>query len=349
MSKKQKQSTKGLRPPKKHFTKQHAKVYWPYLPLILLLIGGLFLNIWQPLQKNNSATLAYATEISRSALLSSTNSQRASHGAGALSINSQLNSAAQAKANDMVARDYWAHNTPDGKEPWVFIDAQGYNYTKAGENLAYGYSTSNETIIGWMNSSSHRANMLDTEFTEVGFGFINSPDYVGTYDPDATPPVLTRAGSVTIIVGMYGKPVVNTPPPVAASQQSLPSNTSKTVPVDKPEPEIEPEAEEEPIPLSVDRFNQPFNTENDTSDTKVSVTTTKIQQLTSGNAPWSAIVVSIVGIGLSVVWLFKHFWLVRKYIIEGEHFVAHHPVLDLIVVSVIAMAVYLNQTAGVVL
>ncbi|MFT4532463.1 MAG: hypothetical protein ACI9T8_000486 [Candidatus Saccharimonadales bacterium] len=350
MSKNQNHSTKGLRPPKKHLSKDHAKIYWPYLPLLLVLIGGLFLNVWQPIQGQSSqATLAYATGVSTSGLLSSTNSQRASNGAGALAINSKLNAAAQAKANDMQARDYWAHKTPDGEDPWVFVDAQGYDFNKAGENLAYGYSSSSTTVTGWMNSPSHRANMLDTAFTEVGFGFIDAADFVGNYDADASPPVLTRAGQVTIVVGMYGKPasvqaaVVNPEPEPVVAQASIPVAADPT-------PEVVEEPEDPIVDLIADnRFNQPVNTDNPVPEVSEATTTSLIQQITNGRAPWSAITLSIIGIGLSGIWVFKHFLLVRKFVIEGEHFVAHHPILDLIVVVIIAGAVYLNQAAGVVL
>ena len=136
MAKKQTLTKKHLRPPRRHSTTHALKIYWPYIPLLVLLVGGLYLNIVQPLQNSNTATLAYSTEMSHSNLLSSTNSERNAAGASSLTTNSKLSAAAQAKANDMVARDYWSHNTPDGDEPWVFIDAQGYAYTKAGENLA---------------------------------------------------------------------------------------------------------------------------------------------------------------------------------------------------------------------
>jgi uncharacterized protein YkwD len=352
MVKTKKPTTKGLRPPKKHLTATHAKVYWPYLPLIALLLGAAFLNIWQPMQQNQTATLAYATEMSRSNLLTSTNSQRTSNGSAALTINSQLNASAQAKANDMVARDYWSHNTPDGQEPWVFIDAQGYAYTKAGENLAYGFSSSNETVIGWMNSPSHRANLLDTAFTEVGFGFANSANFVGT-------------GNETIIVAHYGKPTVAaaaTPPPAApASQpqtQQAQTQSSTPTPTPTPAPVSETPAEEEveiiedtvvAEEVPEERYNQPTNTDNPVSNVADTQRISRIQQLTGGNAPWSAVVLSVAAFALAIIWLIKHFVIVKRYIIEGEHFVAHHPILDLIVVTVIAVAVYLSQSSGVIL
>lgn len=352
MAKKQAKTTKGLRPPKRHFTKTHAKVYWPYLPLIILLIGSLFLNVWQPLQSNKPAALAYATEMSRSGLLTSTNNRRLAAGTTSLSLNSKLNAAAQAKANDMVTRDYWSHNTPDGNPPWVFIDAQGYSYIKAGENLAYGFSTSDATVTGWMNSPSHKENMLDTAYSEVGFGFANSPNFVGS-------------GNATVVVAMYGAPVLaaTTPPPPepvesppqtqnAQIQQSTPKQQSAPPTETEQEPVPEPVSEAEPefVPVPEDRVNLPVTTEINLEENEPqSQRITLAQQLTGGNAPWIAIVLSTAGFGLAMVWLFKHYVIVRRFVIEGEHFVAHHPILDIIVLSIIALAVYLSQSSGVVL
>ncbi len=350
MATKQTHTTKGLRPPKHHSGKMHAKIYWPYLPLIALLLGAAFLNIWQPLQQNRIATLAYATEMSRSGLLSSTNVQRNSNGQTSLTINEKLNQAAQAKANDMVARNYWSHNTPEGQEPWVFFDSQGYVYTKAGENLAYGFDTSGATIIGWMNSPSHKANLLDSAFTEVGFGFANSSDYVTT-------------GEETIVVAMYGRPPVvaaaetpepePVPAPEPAVVQAEPTTPTPSTPSPEPVAPVETTttANEDTVvnPETVkDDSDKPINT-----DTPVTTQETKrisrIQQLTGGAAPWSAFVISLAAFTLAIVWLIKHFVQVKRFVAEGEYFVAHHPVLDLIVVTIIAIAVYLSQSTGVIL
>ncbi len=353
MAKKQTHSTKGLRPPKKHFTKTHAKVYWPYLPLIALLFGAAFLNIWQPLQKNQPATLAYATEMSRSSLLAGTNSERNSNGQASLTINSQLNSSAQAKANDMVARNYWSHNDPEGREPWIFFDSAGYVYTKAGENLAYGYATSNDAVIGWMNSPSHRANMLDGAFTEVGFGFANSAAYIPNTLKAGEGP-FSSVGNQTIVVAHYGKSPspapVSTPAPTPPPQ-TINANTVKPAPVETPTPVTAEEIPEDIVVKEeiVEPSNQPVNTDNQEIGAAESQRTSRIQQLTGGNAPWSAVAVSIAAFTLAMIWLIKHFVIVKRYVVEGEHFVAHHPILDLIVVTIIAIAVYLNQSSGVIL
>ena len=340
MATKKTHTTKGLKPPKHHSRGDHAKVYWPYLPMLLLLFAFGFLNIWQPLQSTKPATLAYATEMSRSGLLSSTNTQRSANGKASLSLNSKLNAAAQAKANDMVARDYWSHNTPEGDAPWVFIDAQGYDYSKAGENLAYGFDTSSATVTGWMNSPSHKANMLDSAFSEVGFGFADSENFVGT-------------GEETVVVAMYGKPIVQQTVQVEQIEetpQSQPQTYAVTESPEQPKEEIVEEVvEEEFAPVDPSRVNQPVNTDNPVPAAAETTRITLLQQLTGGSAPWLPVVVSLFGFSLAVVWLFKHYIIVRRFVIEGEHFVAHHPILDVIVVSIVALAVYLSQSSGVVL
>src|SRR3990167_956225 len=98
------QHKKRLGQHQKH-TKQFKQVYWPYLPLVVIVIVSLlFTWYWHP--RSRSATLPYATSMSISSLLSQTNTDRASNGVASLALNSQLNQAAQAKANDMVARNY---------------------------------------------------------------------------------------------------------------------------------------------------------------------------------------------------------------------------------------------------
>ncbi len=185
----------------------YIKAYWPYLPMIGILLLGILANSW--FARVNHSVLGYATDISISSLLSGTNDQRSANGEAGLGLNGQLDQAAQAKANDMAARDYWSHNTPDGQTPWTFITAAGYSYQTAGENLAYGFDTSSATITGWMNSPGHRANILNTSFTEVGFGIVNIPNYQGS-------------GPQTLVVAMYASPASQavaaaTPPLITAS------------------------------------------------------------------------------------------------------------------------------------
>ncbi len=172
-------------------TKPFLKTYLPYLPLLVIILTGLALGFRdrpQPIKD----VLSYATNVSSPSLLDETNARRTADSKPALRRNAQLDAAAQAKADDMARRNYWSHTTPDGQQPWSFIEKAGYTYQKAGENLAYGFSSSSATVAGWMNSPSHRANLLDGGFDEVGFGYADAADY-------------QDAGDNTIVVAMYGR------------------------------------------------------------------------------------------------------------------------------------------------
>ncbi len=106
-------------------------------------------------------------------LLLLTNQQRTNAGLNPLSLNQQLNEAATAKANDMLTHNYWAHVSPSGVTPWNFIQKTNYKYKVAGENLASGYNTAKGVVDGWMNSPSHRKNILNSKLCEVGFGVVS--------------------------------------------------------------------------------------------------------------------------------------------------------------------------------
>jgi uncharacterized protein YkwD len=173
-------------------SKHYAKSYWPYLPVFAVLGAGMFLNSF--ITRQHHSVLGYATNVSTQVLLADTNGERTSHHQPALQLNRQLTAAAQAKANDMAKRNYWSHVTPDGKQPWSFIVASGYQYEAAGENLAYGFGSSDQIITAWMHSAEHRANILNPDYQDVGFATANVSNYQGT-------------GPETVIVALYGEPV----------------------------------------------------------------------------------------------------------------------------------------------
>ena len=101
-------------------------------------------------------------------LTSLTNDLRTDNNIGTLTPNPILERAAQMKADDMASRGYFAHNTPDGKTPWYFLEQVGYKYSYAGENLAVNFFESPDVSRAWMNSPSHRANIVKNEYTEIG-------------------------------------------------------------------------------------------------------------------------------------------------------------------------------------
>jgi uncharacterized protein YkwD len=98
-----------------------------------------------------------------------TNESRLANGASVLALNSNLMEAAQAKANDMVAKGYFSHYTPEGNPPWFFIDKNIYPYEVAGENLAMNFTTAVTVHNAFLSSPSHKKNILDNRFNEVGF------------------------------------------------------------------------------------------------------------------------------------------------------------------------------------
>lgn len=99
---------------------------------------------------NYPSVLGTYSNISQEALLSMTNQKRQEVGLSPLNLNGSLSQAAAGKASDMFTKDYWAHVSPDGTSPWVFIKASGYNYIYAGENLARGFTTPTDVVNAWM-------------------------------------------------------------------------------------------------------------------------------------------------------------------------------------------------------
>lgn len=327
-------------------SKRYQNTYLPYLPAVLFMIASIVLgNMRIPII--NQAVLAYATEMSRSNLLSGTNQQRSTNGKAALTLNSKLNSAAQAKANDMADRDYWSHNTPDGTEPWHFFNQAGYKYYKAGENLAYGFLTSSQTISGWMNSASHKANMLDSEFTEVGFGFINAADY-------------QDQGNQTIVVAMYGRPQTlgaSAPAPAPAPPAAVVAQASPP-PAKKPAPANSAPASNAGQPTAPPSAQQPVETNLESAIVTNSepYEVTRIEALSKGGAPWALFAVGLAS-GMAVTLLFiSHGLRLHKLLRSGgrllkggERFIYHHPVLDVTLVSFLVLMLTLAEHVGVIL
>lgn len=140
------------------------------LLLILLFVSaGLFTSF---IKTNFPSVLGISSNISNQQLLILTNQQRQDNNLTALTDNTELDQAAANKAADMFSKDYWAHNSPDGTTPWIFIKSSGYNYIYAGENLARGFNNTSDVINAWMNSPEHRKNVLSPNYQNVGFAVV---------------------------------------------------------------------------------------------------------------------------------------------------------------------------------
>ncbi len=121
-----------------------------------------------------------------------TNSDRGNAGVGALAWSSTLENAARLKAEDMIANSYFAHTSPAGVTPWHWLEKVKYNFIYAGENLALDFSESKTVQDAWLNSPSHRENLLNQNYTELGITALD-----GTYEGRNT----------TFVVEFFGKPL----------------------------------------------------------------------------------------------------------------------------------------------
>lgn len=157
--------------------------------LIFALVTSI---VFKRMGTNFNNILGFATDITVDKLYQLTNEQRQKNGLATLQYNAKLADAAQKKAQDMFAKNYWAHYSPDGNTPWQFILASGYQYEFAGENLAKNFLFSQGVIDGWMNSQTHRDNILKPEYSDVGFAIVN-----GVLNGEET----------TLVVQEFGKPL----------------------------------------------------------------------------------------------------------------------------------------------
>ncbi|KKW19508.1 MAG: hypothetical protein UY63_C0012G0017 [Parcubacteria group bacterium GW2011_GWA2_51_10] len=109
-----------------------------------------------------------AAAVVSAVLVDLANSDRAKNGLSSLEMNSVLVAVAQAKANDMAEKRYFAHVSPDGVDPWHWFAEAGYSFEDAGENLAIDFSDSADVERAWMQSALHRENILNARYTEIG-------------------------------------------------------------------------------------------------------------------------------------------------------------------------------------
>lgn len=136
------------------------------------------------LKSQNPKVLGISYSIGINDLFFLTNKARVENGLPVLQLSPELSSAAQKKADDMFAKNYWAHFAPgENNTPWVFIRNSGYDYLYAGENLAKGYTDSKSVVDAWMASKmGHRENILGKNYKDIGFavkeGKINGEDTV---------------------------------------------------------------------------------------------------------------------------------------------------------------------------
>jgi uncharacterized protein YkwD len=160
------------------------------LAMLILVILLFILSLTQTALLRNSKYLA---TVLPATLVDFANDTREIYSLGDLKYDSKLELAAELKAEDMVSKSYFAHNSPEGISPWYWFSQAGYEFIFAGENLAINFSDSRDVHNAWLASASHRANILNANFTSVGI---------------ATAEGMYQGVPATFVVQMFGRPLV---------------------------------------------------------------------------------------------------------------------------------------------
>lgn len=158
-----------------HESNNHrARLLHPSSILTLIAIFFGFQVFITQVSRSYPQILGYtAAQISPEEVIKLTNDQRQANGLQPVKMDPELNVAAAAKAADMFARDYWAHVSPIGTQPWYFITSAGYSYRYAGENLARDFSSPQSVVQAWMDSPSHRDNLLNPKYQDIGLAVVD--------------------------------------------------------------------------------------------------------------------------------------------------------------------------------
>lgn len=157
------------------------------LTLVVLALSIFSSNIISVVGKGTD----FLSAVVSSVLVDLTNTDRASANLSELKINPKLIEAAQAKADDMASKSYFAHNSPEGRTPWYWFGKAGYDYKYAGENLAVNFVESKDVEQAWMASPTHKWNIMNKNFTEIGI---------------ATSTGIYEGKEAIFVVQMFGKP-----------------------------------------------------------------------------------------------------------------------------------------------
>ncbi|MFA6135982.1 MAG: CAP domain-containing protein [Candidatus Paceibacterota bacterium] len=178
--------------------------------VILLALGIAMIFLPFSMSQYQLAMLIAPLSFGAEDLIQLTNEARINVGLSTLKENNLLTKAADAKVADMITKGYFAHTSPDNKTPFDFIRETGYNYYAAGENLALDFVSVQDVQNALMESSSHRANILNKLYTDIGVAVVS-----GVY----------QNHSATFVVEYFGMPLKNKTQPsktTTTSTKNLP-------------------------------------------------------------------------------------------------------------------------------
>lgn len=199
-------------------------------------------------------------DVSAQRIIALTNEVREQYNLPLVQEDLLLNKAAQEKAEDMFKNKYFGHFSPTGVSPWYWIDQSGYDYYYAGENLAMNFLDTEEVIKGWLNSPSHRENLLNKDYKDMGIAVVS-----GDFNNEGINRIL--------VVQMFG----------SKAKSSIPVAMAQAPPIDEPLIQEEPEEEiivvEETIPaeeiLEEDKVLSETTEKTETTETTNTTETTQ--------------------------------------------------------------------------
>lgn len=134
-------------------------------------------NMIYPGQKLNIPALAASTLSAEEEVVQLVNQERAKYGLKPLTSNWELARVARYKSQDMLNKNYFDHNSPTYGTPFQMIKNFGITYKTAGENIAAGQATPQAVVKAWMNSEGHRKNILSSNYTQIGVGYVKGGSY----------------------------------------------------------------------------------------------------------------------------------------------------------------------------
>lgn len=124
------------------------------------------------------SVLGLSADFTPEEIITQTNKKRQELGLSELRTDDALTLSARAKGEDMLAKDYWAHVSPNGGTPWSFFTGNGYQYKYAGENLARDFEAPKDVVNAWLESPTHRENLLSSKYQDIGVAVV-SGDFGG--------------------------------------------------------------------------------------------------------------------------------------------------------------------------
>jgi len=307
---------------KKHFIPHRGNNYKPHLLrergafVLASLVAALFLASLLP--RLATSRFPFFGSIISAVLVDLANEDRALASAAPLKQSPILEAAARMKAEDMAGKGYFAHTSPEGVTPWHWFRAVGYRYRYAGENLALNFTDSVDVERAWMNSPGHRANIINTNFTEIGIAIAT-----GIYQGRET----------TFVVQLFGRPDVR---PVAPRRRTPPPPAVTRAPLAAAEPEAETIAETDSF-VAVRVAGEETDVALPAPQTQPERQATRIWRLFA--APTNAVswaylaLAALVGAALSCL-----------LVIEAKRQHPRHAAYGVLLLLLIAGALWLNQT-----